>query len=187
MFSWLLTIGQSLNVNLRDILTHSLAPVSLPLASVDGSLAKIVKSHLLASVEEKCADHLKVGIPVNTAIIVGAGPVIRSIKPVPLMFGGLADAIFDSLGTLGKKYKSPRIDFVCDRYPDVCIKNAERDRRAVGGCQTIQIYSKEQKTPKQWSKFLSSGQNKESSCFESWAEPIWTFLPSLAKHFPNPL
>ena len=53
------------------------------------------------------------------------------------------------------------VDFVCDRYPNESIKNLERDRRAAKGIQLIRIYSDNQKVPRQWKKFLSSGENKE--------------------------
>ena len=64
-----------------------------------------------------------------------------------------------------------RVDFVCDRYPRKSIKNLERDRRAVNGIQLIRIYSDHQKVPRQWKKFLSSGENKEEFSkflFNSW-------------------
>lgn len=148
LFSRLLAIGQHQNVDLRSILSHSLAPVSLPLASADGSLAKNVKSQLLAFIEEKCTGHLREAVPVDAAIIVDAGALIHSIKPVPSMFGELANTIFSVLMHYAKRYKSSRVDFVVDLYPDLSIKNVERTRRAVGGCQVIQIYGKKQKTPR---------------------------------------
>lgn len=53
------------------------------------------------------------------------------------------------------------------------IKNAKRGRKATKGCQLTTIYSADQKTPKQWSKFLSCGDNKEQLqqfLFETWSK-----------------
>ena len=72
---------------------------------------------LLTMVEEKCIDYLKSGIPDHAAIIVDAGPLIRSIKPIPATFGGLADAIFSALTKFAKNTNCARLDFVVDRYP----------------------------------------------------------------------
>lgn len=54
------------------------------------------------------------------------------------------------------------VDFVTDRYPSTSIKGGERERRAALGVQQIFITRAEQKTPRQFSKYLSSGKNKES-------------------------
>ena len=50
------------------------------------------------------------------------------------------------------------------RYPALSIKNTERrrQRRAGKGVQKVQIFGKDQNVPKQWRKFLSCGENKES-------------------------
>ena len=53
-----------------------------------------------------------------------------------------------------------RIDFVCDKYPIVSIKNAERSQRAKGGTLIVKIITGKQKVPRQWKKFLSVGENK---------------------------
>ena len=68
-------------------------------------------------------------------------------------------------------YNSSRVDFVTDRYPDVSIKNSERSRRAATGYQRIEIFSGDQKTPRQWKKFFNCGSNKEALVeflFKSW-------------------
>ena len=58
-----------------------------------------------------------------------------------------------------------------DRYPDIRIKNLERNKRASGGLAVINIYGADQKLPAQWGKFLKHGQNKEALIrflFEQW-------------------
>ena len=63
---------------------------------------------------------------------------------------------------LAKQCNASRLDFVADCYPDLSIKKAERSRRAEKGVQRIRIFGKDQPVPRQWKKFLSCGENKES-------------------------
>ncbi len=37
----------------------------------------------------------------------------------------------------------------------------EREKRAMGGTNVVRIYSGEQRVPRQWKKFMASGENKE--------------------------
>ena len=63
------------------------------------------------------------------------------------------------------------IHFVTDRYPEVSIKNAERQHRAASGSQKIHISKPDQPIPKQWKKYLAHGYNKENLVdffFETW-------------------
>ena len=67
--------------------------------------------------------------------------------------------------------KSTELHFVCDTYNNQSIKNAERSRRAEQGYQKIKIYGDEQRTPKQWKKFLQCGENKNNLLeyfFQRW-------------------
>ena len=64
-----------------------------------------------------------------------------------------------------------RVDFVCDQYPAQSIKKCERVRRAMGGTQVIHITRPDQKTPKQFKKYLANGRNKElliEFLFQCW-------------------
>ena len=63
---------------------------------------------------------------------------------------------------LAQQSNASRVDFVADCYPVLSIKKAERSRRAEKGVQKIHIFGKDQKVPKQWKKFMSCGENKES-------------------------
>ena len=48
-----------------------------------------------------------------------------------------------------------------DQYPDVSIKNPERERRGAGRSIQIAINHGNHKCPTQWKKYLSDGSNKE--------------------------
>ena len=85
---------------------------------------------------------------------------IQSIRVVPPTFGEVAECILASLIQLSMKYKCSRIDFVTDRYLERSIKEVERSRRAASGTEEIHLFSKTQKTPKQWKKYLADSRNK---------------------------
>jgi hypothetical protein len=96
------------------------------------------------------------------AIVVDAMATLHVIKGKFTTFGEFADKVFDSLISLARYWNAKRLDFVGDRYPTISIKNAERARRAEQGVQKVQILRKDQKVPKQWKKYMSCGENKES-------------------------
>ncbi|XP_049332864.1 uncharacterized protein LOC111197609 isoform X2 [Astyanax mexicanus] len=171
LFSRLLIIGQSRKTDLREILSYSLGIVSYPLASSDGSLAKTNKSALLDLLETKGGDCLVEKVPANGAILFDGMAVIQAIRSVPSTFGELGETILQYMIKLALKHKCTRIDFVIDRYPEICIKNLERSHRAGGGTQQVHIFGRDQRTPTQWKKFLSDGTNKEALAeflFEVW-------------------
>ena len=78
--------------------------------------------------------------------------LIQSIKRVPETFGDFVESILTRILSSAVNLKSSRVDFVCDTYPDISIKNLERSERADAG-STI---------PRQFKKFLSVGKNKEA-------------------------
>ncbi|KAL1268455.1 hypothetical protein QQF64_033818 [Cirrhinus molitorella] len=162
LFSRLLIIGQSRKIDLREILSYSLGTVSYPLSSSDGSLAKTNKSSLMEVLETKGGDCLVDKLPANGAILFDGMAVIQAIRSIPSTFGELADTILQYIVKLALKHNCTRIDFVIDRYLEMSIKNLERSRRAGGGTQLVKIYGRDQKTPRQWKKFLSDGTNKET-------------------------
>lgn len=101
----------------------------------------------------------------ESAVITDAMAIIQSLTQaeLPGTFVNLAKLILNKLVSLALRFKATRIDFVGDRYKASSIKNLERSRR-VNEVRTIQynlVGSDHQKLPKQWKKFLASGNNKE--------------------------
>ena len=77
-------------------------------------------------------------------------------------FGVLANFTFKTLVNLTLQCRATRLDFVADCHPALSIKKAERSRRAEKGVQRIHMFGKDEAVPKQWKKFMTSGENKES-------------------------
>lgn len=89
--------------------------------------------------------------------------VLQALKGKWKTSGELCDAIFNSMLQWARRWNATRIDLVSDRYPAISIKNPERNKRADHSeIQKIHVYNKEQQVPKQWKKYLSCGENKES-------------------------
>ena len=88
--------------------------------------------------------------------------VVQAMKGKRQTFGEFADTLFSFLLSLVKQWKAVGLDFVADKYPSLSIKNIERAKRAAQGVQRVHIYNKNQTIPKQWKKYLSCGDNKES-------------------------
>ena len=94
-----------------------------------------------------------------------------SPKNMPHTMGQLAEKVLKQLVCLACSNESTVIHFVTDRYPEVSIKNAERQHRAASGSQKIHISKPDQPIPKQWKKYLAHGYNKENLVnffFETW-------------------
>jgi hypothetical protein len=79
--------------------------------------------------------------------------VQQTLKNIPETFEELAAVVFYCV--VPKATLARRIDFVTDTYPEF-----ERTKRASEGAVKVNITGGGQKCPKQWKKFLSSGENK---------------------------
>lgn len=164
LFARLLVISKSREINLKELLSYSLSDYPLSIATVTGGLVKTTKAKMLHILEEAANNPIVdiANIGDNNALIVDAMAVLQVMKGKWRTFGEFADSIFDYLVKLARQCKANRLDFVADRYPAISIKNSERSKRAAQGVQRVHILSKDQNIPKQWKKYLSSGENKES-------------------------
>ena len=158
LFAHLLVVAQTRDMDLREVFKYFLGPLPWSLASADGSLCKTVKSKLQESLVEGVEP--AEDAPPTAALLVDGMAVLQAMKDIPATFEELPAAVFHSVvptTTLAR-----RVDFVTDRYPDVSVKNPERTKRASQGIVKVKITGGGQKCPKQWKKFLSSGENKRT-------------------------
>ena len=164
LFARLLVMSKSQELDLKELLSYSLSDYPLSLATVTGGLVKTAKSKvfeiLKSMVEDPVVNFESIGE--RNALIVDAFAILHPMKGSWKTFSDFADATFALLMKLAKQSKAVRLDFVADRYPVISIKNAERSRRAAQGVQRVRILNKNQNVPKQWRKYMSSGENKES-------------------------
>ena len=126
----------------------------MSLGTTDGTPCKTVKAKLMHELE-KGVEHSG---PVGSALIVDGVALIHQIHTMTSTFGQLADRLLQDLMHMEIQCRCLRVDFVCDQYPVQSIKNCERD--AMGGTQVIHIPRPDQKTPKQFKKYLANRRNK---------------------------
>ena len=84
LFARLLVIGQSRQIDLRDLLTHELGPVPWSLATYDGSLAKTNKS-VLAKLLEDGVEILP-NLTNASAVIINAMAQLQALCRIPDRF-----------------------------------------------------------------------------------------------------
>ena len=100
-------------------------------------------------------------IPHNTVLILDDMPIIQQLADqVPATFGDLSIYIFRYIIKLSSFYMSSRVDFVCDKYNPLSIKDSKRRQRSISPGYLLRALNENQKTPIQFRKFLMSGKNK---------------------------
>jgi hypothetical protein len=125
--------------DMKNVLTYSLRKFPSPIATVDGKLVKTPKSKLMHVLESRVEDPAIEHIPSNNALILDGMALIQMMKHIPDTFEKLVEIILGRILSLASNSKSTRIDFVCDTYPDISIKNMERSSRADGGSTVVRI------------------------------------------------
>ena len=161
LFARLLLLAISRGIDMEEVLKYSLRPFPSALATVDGSLLKCTKCSLLHIIESDVEDHLVESVPQESALIVDAMAVLQTLTNSTKTFEELALKLLRLLIELSRSFKSGRVDFVSDRYPEKSMKSEERYKQAASGQQLVKIVKKDQKVPIQWKKYMSVGQNKE--------------------------
>lgn len=172
-FARLFMIGQKRSIDVPEMLSFCLGPYPLSLATVVGNICKTTKSKLLHMFESEFSDCVVDSAPDGASVLLDAMAVLQSTVVVPETYGELADVILARILAIARKFNASRVDMVADRYPQLSIKNAEREKRASGGTSNVRIYGRDQKVFKPWKKFLSSGRNKENLVaflLESWSK-----------------
>lgn len=109
------------------------------------------------------------------AMPVDAMAMIRTLRQadIPKTFGQLAHVILERICHQFQYFS--KIDFVVYTYRSTSIKSVERDRRTSALGELRQhIASEAQQCPRQFSKYLSNGSNKEefiAFLFDKWQHP----------------
>lgn len=152
------------HVNLDDILCHELLPVPSALAEMNGNLrtgSKAILSQVLVA-DTPCPPTLDTeNLPDDATLIIdGQALVIAIGKPQGASnFGDLADAFVASVLQSGASFH--RIDVLFDRYYEVSIKSATRNKRSQGSRPIRRpIEGREVPLPSRWENFLAHPENK---------------------------
>ena len=162
LFTKMLLIAKSHNLQMEHVLKYSLRPFPCSLSTNEGDLVKTSKAKL-HTVEEEVEDGAVSVLPgtAEKALILDAMVMLQTLTPIPGTFGELAQQLLEKAVNIVVYSNCKQVDFICDRYPRESIKDLERNKRVANGVQVVRIYSEDQKVPHQWKKFMSSGDNKE--------------------------
>ncbi len=156
LFAKLLIIAEKRKtVTMKKLLRYSLGPVPWSLALPDGGLVKTVKSKLLDALE---ADVPPLEVePLETVFIFDGMVLLQQLASIPLdTFGDVSEHIFNRI----MKGNSDTVYFVTDQYLEHSIKEIERRRRTTSGTIQIKLERRNQKTPKQFKRYLNDLKNK---------------------------
>ena len=169
LFTRLIILVKQNRVKLQEVHTYYLRPVSYPLASSDGFLAKtpefvivdLVQSNWL--VEEKA-----IGAMSNCAVVIDAMCLIHSFlrSKLPKTFMEFAACILTQVTKMGLRFNVFKVDIVFDAYPVISINALEHARRSGHNIQKVtsplrRTISSEQQLSKQWKEFLRHDPNKK--------------------------
>ncbi|KAL8624539.1 hypothetical protein ACOMHN_005841 [Nucella lapillus] len=158
LFGRMIVMGQSRNLNLKDLMCFPLGPHPWSLATPDGSLRKTNKAALATNIKKDA--QLQDSLAAHFATIIDGMALVQRAKfdGQQPTFDEIADRIFSM--AIREASLSTRLDIVFDTYKPLSIKYNERANRATTGLQ-VQIVAPGQKI-KQWHKFLALESNKIS-------------------------
>ena len=107
------------------MLTYTLGPLPWSLATADGAPTKTAKSALLHILEGK-AQPVE-DVPASAVWILDEVAILHSMKDVPMILSSLASYVFQLVKSAAPQDRT-RTDLIMDQYPDVSVKNPERER-----------------------------------------------------------
>ena len=155
LFARLLVIGQTRNIEVKELLKFTLGPVPANFATAEGSLVKTNKAVLFNTLQRCVKDVSYINWRGNgkVTLIVDGMVLLHRLKETINTCGHLADIILQHLTAMATKCKASRVNLVFDCYLEHSIKYFERQRALPGGGQLIKIFSPGQAFPKRLADF----------------------------------
>ena len=153
LFSTLCLIMEKRKLDLQEVFRYLLGPFPWALADTMGGLKKTLK----VSIElEKSTEPWNSQLSHHVSLIDGMA-ILQKEKVSAITFGQLANKLLQTI--IKMSTCAARIDVVFDTYIDNSIKDAERIKRSLSGSIKFRNIKKDHPV-KQWSYFLSIGNNK---------------------------
>ena len=132
LFTRLIILVKQDRVKLQTVHTYILGPVSYPLESSDGFLAKIPESVIVDLVQSNWPIEEKtIGAMPNCDVVIDAMCLIHSFHRSRLSktFMEFAACIITQVTKMGLRFNAFRVDIVFDIYPVISINALEHARR----------------------------------------------------------
>ncbi|KAK3869740.1 hypothetical protein Pcinc_015599 [Petrolisthes cinctipes] len=121
LFSHMILVAESRQVNMKDVLAYPLGPLPWALANSDGTLRKTNKAALARELEKNVS--AAEDIPTPSASIIDGMGLIQKLNGSNKTFGQVAELAFTNILHEGEQNK--RTDIVFDVYRSTSIKQAE--------------------------------------------------------------
>uniref|UniRef100_UPI00358E53D5 uncharacterized protein n=3 Tax=Myxine glutinosa TaxID=7769 RepID=UPI00358E53D5 len=143
--------NEGLQLDLKELMTYPLTPVSYSLGTSDGFLAKTDKSKAFHHLTKECENAIIP--PENDTLTVHDGNAcFYYLKDLPGSFSEICSKVFDTMSN------THNVIFSTDMYLPTSVKAMERKRRGVGN--KLIIKGGATKKPPDWKQFLSNDENK---------------------------
>ena len=120
-------IKQKRSIDVPEMLLFCLGPYPLSLATVVGNICKATKSKLLQMIESEFSDYVVHSAPEGGCVLLDAMAVLQSTVVLPETYGELTDRIVTRALATARKFNASRVDMVADRYPQLSLKNGEKN------------------------------------------------------------
>ena len=91
--SRLLAIGESREVDMKNLMSYSLRKFPHPLATIDGELVKSAKCKLLHELVGRVTDPMVETSQTSGALLLDAMAMLQTMKYIPKTFGELAEKV----------------------------------------------------------------------------------------------
>ena len=146
-------------IDFETALKFPLCSVPLSLANPDGSRRSTMKSKLQAILLQFCKTpvvHPREILPAKREVSTFIIDMMASIRTLTALPDTYEEFTWKFIKSLPNGYH--RVDIVADTYQDESIKSVERQKR--GSSERILIQSVKSKMPRNFSDFLTNGENK---------------------------
>jgi len=157
LFGRIVVMAQGRNLQMSDIFSYPLGPLSWALSTPDGLLRKTNKSALATAIQKNV--YVAEQLPNNSATVIDGMNLVQKVKGGQETFGDVASTVLAM--ALNSGANSNRIDVVFDTYVKHSIKDGERDLRGREDSHQFQTITSSQ-ILRQWRGFLSKGNNKNN-------------------------
>ena len=125
LFGMMTVISQSRNLDMKEVLSHSLDPIRWSLATGSGTLRKVNEAVFSSNLEKESTPSEE--ITENSACIIDTMSLVQKIKGNHKTFKEVPETLFRK--AMSEKGSCNRVDLVFDVYKQKSIKNAERRNR----------------------------------------------------------
>ena len=158
LFSQMILVADIRSVNMAEIVSRPLGPLSGALANADGSLRKTNKAALARELEKNVSP--TEAIPIQSTCIIDGMGLVQRLNCNSKTFAQVAESVLSMVLYVGGQ--SGRVDVVFDVFRQLSVKDSESLNRGASTTLQYNCLAGDTKNIQQWRKLLCSSFNKTS-------------------------